>query len=129
MSLEHYRRLIDKHPIAHVAVVGPDGRPHTTPVWIELHDGRLRFSTVKGRVKHRYLLANPNVAISFTDPDEPEEYLQVRGKATMTDDPEGALINKLSLDYRGTPFPPEPPENQRVIVTVETEQITGDATG
>jgi PPOX class probable F420-dependent enzyme len=127
VPLERYRELIEKRPIAHVAVVSPDGRPHTTPVWLELHEGKIRFSTLKGRVKHRYLLENPSIAVSFTDPDTPHVYVQVRGTATITDDPDKTLIHKLSHDYTGGPFRQEPPEYERIIVTVETEQVTGNA--
>src|SRR5919205_928630 len=75
-----------KKAFAHLATVGPDGRPQVTPVWADFDGTYIRINTARGRVKDRNLKANPNVALSLQDPDNPYRYVQVRGRvAEMTE--------------------------------------------
>ena len=119
---EDYEKLFAKRPYAHVATVGPDGVPQSTPVWVQFHEGKVRFSTVEGRVKHRNLTGNPVVALSAIDPDDPYSYVQIRGAAVLTPDPEGKLIQQLSRDYKGVPYTADPPGTPRVIVTIDPKR-------
>src|SRR4029453_12336680 len=66
---EAFTDIFAKLPIAHVATIGSDGSPQSTPVWIQLHEGRLLFSTVKHRAKYRYLTRDPRIAVSVIHPD------------------------------------------------------------
>jgi PPOX class probable F420-dependent enzyme len=54
-----------------LATVGPDGRPHVTPVWGVWREGTVWVSTSPGSRKARDLAANPKVSITTDDPREP----------------------------------------------------------
>src|SRR3990172_5442372 len=105
---ESFRDLFSKKAFAHLATVGADGPPQVTPVWCDFDGTHVRINTARGRVKDRNLQANPRVALSILDPDNPYRYLQVRGRVVaMTeagaDSPIDALATK-DLDQDTYPY-------------------------
>jgi PPOX class probable F420-dependent enzyme len=79
---EQYRDLFTKKAFAHVATVGEGNTPQSTPVWVDYDGTHIRINTARGRVKDKNLQANPKVALSILDPDNPYRYVQVRGRVT-----------------------------------------------
>jgi hypothetical protein len=116
----------DVRAFGHVATIGPDGHPQSTPVWLTTDGEHVLFSTVKGRQKHENITSDPRVAVSFLDPDDPYTYVEVRGEAIVEDDPEGALIDELARKYTDRDsYPWDGPDDERVIVRVTAEHTTG----
>lgn len=112
--------------MVHVATVMPDGTPQTTPVWIDTDGTNVIFNTAKGRVKYRNILANPAVALSFVDDQNPYRMFEIRGTAEIVE--EGAdqhidFMAKKYLDQDSYPF--RQPGEQRVIVKVTPQKIAG----
>jgi PPOX class probable F420-dependent enzyme len=103
----------------HVAIVtlDPDGMPQTSLVWAKTDGNDVLFSTIKGRRKYANLTRDPRVGALVYDAADPYTYAEVRGTATITDDPDAVLINELALKYTGQPFGDRPGE-QRVIVRI-----------
>jgi len=126
-TLDKYRDLFEKKTFAHVATVGPDGRPQVTPVWVDFDGTHVRFNTARGRVKDRNLQRSPGVALSVQDPDNPYRYVQLRGRVTeMTEQGADAHIDALAKKYLGQDrYPFRQPGEQRVIVKVSPEQVQG----
>jgi PPOX class probable F420-dependent enzyme len=114
------RDLLDKAAIAHLATVRPDGQLQSNPVWYEWDGEHIKISQTKGRQKMRNMEADPHVALSVADPDNPYRYLEVRGVVDrVEDDPDRAFIDHLSeryLDQR--PYPYHQPDDERVIVFI-----------
>jgi predicted pyridoxine 5'-phosphate oxidase superfamily flavin-nucleotide-binding protein len=73
MALTDKARTLFSQPVfAHVALVDTDGRPHVTPVWVDVDpDGSLWINTAEGRVKDRLLQVGAPYALSATDPENP----------------------------------------------------------
>ena len=71
-TLDKYRDIFGKKAFVHLATVGPDGRPQVTPVWADFDGTHIRINTARGRIKDRNLKANPRVALSAQDPDNPD---------------------------------------------------------
>jgi PPOX class probable F420-dependent enzyme len=118
-----HKDLLEKPGFAHLATLGPDGWPQSTPMWYGWDGEHLLFSTLKSRRKHRNLQANPHVAVSIADPDNPYRYVQIRGVATMEDERQGSLINALVQKYMGEAvYRWDDPEAERVIVRVSIER-------
>lgn len=116
----------DTKAFGHVATIGPDGEPHTTPVWVTTDGEHLLFSLTANRQKYRNLERDPRVAVSLTDPDDPYTHLEVRGRAEMEMDPENTLIDELARKYTDhDSYPFHQPGDQRVIVRVHVEHTTG----
>jgi PPOX class probable F420-dependent enzyme len=101
------RALFERPNYAHVATVLPSGAPHSVPVWIGMEGDRIVFFTQEGSRKARNLAADPRVAISITDRENPYHMAQVRGRVVETVEGDAALeiIDRLALRYTGSPFP------------------------
>lgn len=119
------RIIFAKKAIAHVASLGPDGEPNVTPVWIELDGEDILFNTALGRAKTRNLTADRRVAVSLTDPDDPEISVAIRG-VVVSFDTDGAddHDDRLNVKYNGAESVKNRPEGQvRVIVRIRTTHI------
>jgi PPOX class probable F420-dependent enzyme len=122
---EQYRDLFTKKAFAHLATVGKDGAPQSTPVWLDYDGTHVRFNTARGRVKDRNLQRNPRVALSMLDPENPYRYIQVRGRVVeMTEKDADAHIDALAKKYIGQDkYPWRRPGEVRVTVKVLPEKI------
>ena len=116
------QELIDGPNFATVSTIQPDGAPQASVVWIKRDGDDVLYSTVKHRRKYRNLLADPRTSLVIFEAANPYEYLEIRGTATITDDPDGALIEELAQKYTGEPFQ-DAPGNQRVIVRVSPSHV------
>jgi PPOX class probable F420-dependent enzyme len=101
---EQYADVLDSTALAHVATLGPDGAPQSSPVWFEWDGTHLRFAQVTGyRQKVRNLEREPRVALSIVDPANPYRYLEVRGAVERIEpDPEGAFIDAMAREIPWT---------------------------
>ena len=126
-SLGKYRDIFDKKAFCHLATVGRDGRPQVTPVWCDFDGTHVRVNTARGRVKDRNLKANPNVALSAQDPDNPYRYVQVRGRVVeMTEQGADAHIDALAKKYIGKDrYPNRAAGEVRVLVKIAPESVQG----
>jgi PPOX class probable F420-dependent enzyme len=126
-GLEKYRDIFDKKSFAHLATVGTDGRPQVTPVWCDFDGTHVRINTARGRVKDRNLAANPRVALSAQDPDNPYRYVQVQGRVTeMTEQGADQHIDALAKKYIGQDrYPWRKPGEVRVLVRIVVERVQG----
>jgi myo-inositol-1(or 4)-monophosphatase len=123
--LAEEKALFARRAYAHIATVSADGTPQVTPVWIELHDDTPRFSTVKGRVKHRNLERDPRIALSMIDPESGSRFIQVRGTVTFEDDINEELIRRLAQKYMGDRARDwKPGPGERVVVNVHPRAIS-----
>jgi PPOX class probable F420-dependent enzyme len=126
-SLGTYRDILDKKGFAHLATVGRDGRPQVTPVWVDFDGAHVRINTARGRVKDKNLSANPQVALSVQDPDNPYRYVQIRGRvAEMTEQGADAHIDSLARKYLGQDrYPYRKDGERRVLVRILPEHVQG----
>ena len=119
---ERARALFDAPNHVTVATVDPDGRPQMSLVWAKADGDDVLFSTIKGRRKYANLTRDPRSSALVYGPADPYTYAEVRGTATITDDPAAELINELALKYTGQPFGLRPGE-QRVIVRIRPDKV------
>ena len=91
-------------------------------VWAKTDGDDVVFSTIKGRRKYANLTRDPRVGALVYAAADPYIYAEVRGTATMIEDPRAELINELALKYTGEPFGERPGE-QRVIVRIEPKKV------
>jgi PPOX class probable F420-dependent enzyme len=124
---DKYRDLFDKKSFAHLATVGKGNVPQVTPVWVDFDGTHVRVNTARGRVKDRNLRANPNVALSLQDPENPYRYVQVRGRVVeMTEQGADAHIDALAKKYIGQDrYPNRAPGEVRVMVKIVPERVQG----
>jgi PPOX class probable F420-dependent enzyme len=120
-------RLLDGKNYAVVATVNPDGSPQTSVIWVGRDGGDVLFSTVEGRKKHRNMVRDPRVSISVIDWADPENYIELRGRVSMTPDVGRRLDTQLSWKYDGKDPGADRPGAVRVVVRLVVEKVTGHA--
>lgn len=124
---EQYADLLASTALAHVATIGPDGAPQSSPVWFDWDGTHLRFAQVTGyRQKLRNLQREPRVALSIVDPANAYRYLEVRGTVERIEpDPDWAFINAMARKYLGQDrYPFGKPSDEWVVVVIRPEQTT-----
>jgi len=119
--------LLDGPNYAVLATVNPDGGPQTSAMWVGRDGADLLFSTVEGRVKHRNMLRDPRVSVTVLDAGDPQNYVELRGRVTITPDVGRQVDTALSRKYDGKDPDPDPPGAVRVVVRMVVEQATGYA--
>ena len=120
-------KLLDGRNYAVLATVNPDGSPQTSVMWVGRDGADLLFSTVEGRVKHRNMVRDPRVSVTVIDAADPENYVELRGRVTMTPDVGRAVDTRLSWKYDGKDPGADRPGAVRVVVRMEVQRATGYA--
>ncbi|MDO3638823.1 PPOX class F420-dependent oxidoreductase [Mycolicibacterium arseniciresistens] len=114
-----YEHLLDLPLYGHLATVRPDGTPQVNPMWFAWDGELLRFTHTTKRQKYRNIAAQPAVAMSISDPNNPYRYLEVRGVVEeIVPDPTGAFYLHLNDRYSGPLTEPPADAQDRVIVVV-----------
>jgi len=120
-------KLLDGKNYAVLATVNPDGSPQSSVIWVGRDGGDVLFSTVEGRVKHRNMVRDPRVSISVIDWADPENYIELRGRVSMTPDVGRQLDTQLSWKYDGKDPGEDRPGAVRVAVRLVVDKVTGHA--
>jgi PPOX class probable F420-dependent enzyme len=116
--------LFDDKNFAVLSTLEPDGKPHSTVVWVKREGDDLLFALPRSRRKTANLFRDPRAAVAIFDPANPYESVQVQGTASLEDDPEGTLIDELSHKYTGGPYPGfAGPNPEWVSVRVKAEKV------
>lgn len=120
---ESHVDILQKQAYAHLATVDLDGTPQVTPVWVEYDGEFILVNSARGRKKDRNMRANPKVALSIQDPDNPYRYVGIQGRVIEITE-EGAVdhINKLAHKYTGQDFSSLGDE-VRVIYKIKPERV------
>ncbi len=120
-------RLLDGPNYAVLATVNSDGSPQTSAMWVGRDGADLLFSTVAGRVKHKNMLRDPRVSVTVLDAADPENYVELRGRVSMTPDIGRQVDTALSWKYDGRDPDHDPPGAVRLVVRMVVDKATGSA--
>ena len=121
------KALLDGRNFAVLATINPDGGPQTSAMWVGRDGDDVLFSTVAGRRKHRNMLRDPRVSVTVIDSADPYSYVELRGRATMTEDIGRRFDIGLSWKYDGKDPGEDVPGAVRLIVRVVVDKATGYA--
>jgi hypothetical protein len=95
--------LLAAPALAHVATIGPDGAPQSTPVWFDWDGARLRIGLAPDRQKLRNL--------------------EIRGRASFESDPDQAALARIIRKYTGSDDLSWV-DGERIIVAIEPTHAT-----
>ncbi|MFD0313415.1 PPOX class F420-dependent oxidoreductase [Streptomyces flavalbus] len=70
-----------------LSTVRADGSPHVTPIWFLLDGDEVVFNTAARSVKGRNLARDGRVALCVDDDRPPFDYVLLRGRARISEDP------------------------------------------
>ncbi|MFI6939901.1 PPOX class F420-dependent oxidoreductase [Streptomyces sp. NPDC050418] len=128
---EAARRLLDDPNPAILATLNPDGSPQTSPVYVGLDGDDLVIPSQAGRRKHKNLLRDPRVSVTVYDTADPQNYVEVRGTVTITEDVGRRLAVDLDERYDGPGAGDSvlalPPEVQRIVIRITPTHVAGRA--
>jgi PPOX class probable F420-dependent enzyme len=119
---EKARTLFDGKNFAVLSTLEPDGRPHSTVVWVKRDEDDLLFALPKSRRKTANLYRDPRATVVVFDAANPYDSAQVQGIARIEEDPDAALVEELSQKYLGGPYPGFAGPNARWVVA----RVTAD---
>jgi PPOX class probable F420-dependent enzyme len=119
--------LLDGPNYAVLATVNADGSPQTSAMWVGRDGSDVLFSTVEGRLKHRNMLRDPRISVTVLDAADPENYVELRGRVSMTPDIGRVVDRQLSWKYDGRDPGEDKPGAVRVVVRMVVEKATGYA--
>jgi PPOX class probable F420-dependent enzyme len=120
-----YHDILESTTLGHLATVNAQGLPEVNPVWF-LWDGEHVLLSVKAETrKYRSLRRDPHVAISFTDLQNPERYVEIRGEVIAfarydTLD----FVNLLAHKYTGADYQHGHAGEERYKLTVRVNAWT-----
>ncbi len=121
------RKIIDVPNPAVLATVNPDGSPQTSVVWVRRDGNDLLISSAAGRRKDKNLARDPRVSMTVYDQADPLQYVEVRGLASVSEDPGRQLAVSLAEEYEGPGAGQEylelPPEVIRIVIRITPQRV------
>lgn len=103
-----------------------DQLPSTNPVGYVWDGVMVQVSTLKSRVKYKNLEADPRVAFCVVDTEDVTRYLEIRGWASLLDDPDREFFRKQFRRGTGTEPPADidAPDDERAVITIHPTQVS-----
>lgn len=110
--------------VAVLGTIGASGRPQLSGTWF-LADGdtvRLSLNTTRQKVKN--LQANPKASLLIFDEKSPYRYLELRGDAEVTPDPDYEFADRVGAKYGGADLRErDNPGESRVVITIHPTRV------
>ena len=121
------RKILDDRNFGVLATLNPDGSPQTSVIWVGRDGDDLVISSAAGRRKDQNLRRDPRVSLCVYDQNDPEQYIEVRGAATVAPDDGRRLAVALAEKYEGPGAGEEflrlPPEIIRVVIRITPQRV------
>jgi PPOX class probable F420-dependent enzyme len=73
------QKILLSKAFAHLATIGPDGAPQSSPMWFLWDGEHIKFTHTTNRKKYQNIQRDPRIAVSITDVDDPYTYAEFRG--------------------------------------------------
>jgi PPOX class probable F420-dependent enzyme len=122
---DRYRDILESTAPGHLATIDQNGLPNVNPVWFIADTDHFYLSIKPDTAKYRSLRANPNVALSVTDPSRPDRYVELRGSVVEFELYDNlSWVNQLSRKHTGSDFTGGKDGEHRYKVTVRIHSWT-----
>ena len=121
---DSHRDLLESDT-AVLATVGADGRPQLSAVWFLAEGDQIRVSLNTSRQKVKNLRENPAMNLFILDGSAPTRYLEIRGDAEVTDDPDYAFADRVGQKY-GADLKAFDGDNPHRVVVTPLEPSAGE---
>ena len=119
---ESHKDLLNA-PVAVLGTVGASGRPQLSGVWFLAEDDTVRLSLNTSRQKVKNVQANPKVSLLIFG-ESPYKYLELRGDAEVSADPDYEFADKVGAKYGGADLRErDNPGDTRVVITIHPQRV------
>ncbi|HTU08739.1 MAG TPA: PPOX class F420-dependent oxidoreductase [Trebonia sp.] len=119
---DSHRDLLNAQ-IAVLGTIGASGRPQLSGVWFLTEDDAIKFSLNTTRQKVKNLQADPKASVLIFDEKSPYRYLEIRGDAEVTPDPDYEFADKVGAKYGSDLRTRDKPGDSRVVVTIHPARV------
>jgi PPOX class probable F420-dependent enzyme len=119
---DSHRDLLDAQ-FATLATIDDGGFPQLTEVWFLYEDGEVKLSLNTSRAKTRNLERRPECNLFLLDLGNPYRYLELRGRARLEPDADGAFAARVGAKYGADLQAYDAPGDTRVVVTIEPVRV------
>jgi PPOX class probable F420-dependent enzyme len=117
--------ILQDKPTGYLATIRPDGRLSVNPVALLFDGAHVRVSTVASRRKVRNLRLDDRCAIAVAHRNNPNRYVEIRGRAAIEPDADRSFVNAMARHYMGVDeYPFDRPRDERVVITIHAEQVS-----
>ena len=117
------RALLEQPNVAIVSTHNADGSILSAIAWVNTEGDELAVNSAVGRKWPTNLQRDPNVTVLVYPPDNPMEYVEVRGTATV-DDGADEHIDALTQKYMNQDkYPFRAPGEERIKFTIAPEHV------
>ena len=119
-----YTRYLEEPLFGNLGTIRPDDTVQVNPMWFEFDGEFIRFTHTTKRAKYRNLQHNPSMSLSISDPDNPYDFIELRGRlAEVIPDPTGAFYVRLGQRYGNAGQQPPPDSADRVVLVMSVEKV------
>lgn len=119
---DNYRDLLSAE-VATLSTIGPDGRPQLSEVWFLAEGDTVSISLNSSRQKMKNLLAHPVASLLILDLGMPYRYLELRGDAEISPDPDYVFADKVGAKYGSDVRAHDQPGQTRYVVTIRPTRV------
>jgi PPOX class probable F420-dependent enzyme len=118
------RELFEKPYFADIATTNPNGWIHSTVVWTDLEDGLPAVNSAVGRQWPSNLERDPRATLLITNPENPYQFVEIRGRAEATTEGADEHIDRLAKKYLGADtYPNRRAGEQRIKFLIHPERV------
>ena len=119
---DSHRDLLNAQ-VAVLGTIGASGRPQLSGGWFLAEDETIRISLNTARQKVKNLQADQKVSVLIFDETSPYRYVELRGDAEITPDPDYTFADKLGAKYNADLRHRDKPGDTRVVITVRPTRL------
>lgn len=120
------KKVLQDKAYGHTVTFNADGKPQLTMVWLDVDGDEVLFNTAEGRLKPKNLRRDPRIMISVQDRNDPQAYMLLHGKASVTEAGADAHIDKLAKRFLGADkYPFRQPGEKRLLVRIKVDRVGG----
>ena len=118
------RALLEAANHAVVSTLTDNGGIESAVVWVSLEGDELAVNSARGRKWPTNLERDPHVTLLVYPPDNPYEYVEIRGTATGSRDDADDHIDRLAKKYLDADeYPARQPGEERIKYTVKPDVV------
>jgi PPOX class probable F420-dependent enzyme len=118
------RELLEKPYFADISTHNADGSIHSTVVWVGVEDGVPAVNSAVGRVWPTNLERDPHATLLVSNPEDPYEFLEIRGTAEGTTNGADEQIDRLAKKYLGVDsYPNRRSDEQRIKFLIKPDHV------
>ena len=109
--------------IAVLGTIGASGRPQLSAIWFLADGDTVKLSLNTARQKVKNLQASPGCSLLIFDPANPYRYLELRGDAAISPDPDYVFADQVGAKYGSDLRDRDKPGDVRVVVTIVPARV------